>query len=174
MKYAPLYIFLAFVVGAIAGGFVVHYAIGTQLIIEQVPATSATDTAQIPIQVPTAPATTTTAACQALTVLEPQPGAGASSPISVRAIVDNRNSSCHWTVFEAQAGSVVLQDPAGNILGQAPLKTTGDWTSSDPLEYDANVSLSKPYTGVASLVITEEDPSGKPNPQTVSIGISLN
>lgn len=84
-------------------------------------------------------------------------------------IVDNTKKDCHWTVFEAQAGVAELRDSAGNVIGQAALKTTDDWTLQKPTPYNAIINWQqKPKPGNITLTITEENPSGKPNPQEIS------
>jgi hypothetical protein len=130
-----------------------------------------------PLASPPSTPTSTQAAqgtCPALTVLNPVSRMEAYLlPLKVRVMVDNRNPNCHWTVFEAQAGSVELRDRSGHVITSAPLKTTGDWTSNQPLEYDATLSPSTNATGPLVVFITEENPRGKPNPQTVTVNVNV-
>lgn len=125
-------------------------------------------------QSPTAitPSPSPVAACNALTMITPQKGSKISSPLSISVIVDNTNPKCHWTVFEAQAGVAQLFDTNGNLLGQAVLKTNDDWTLQKPVPYNAVVTYTNPSSGNLKLVLQEENPSGKPNPQKTTIGLS--
>jgi hypothetical protein len=76
-------------------------------------------------------------------------------------------------VFEAQAGGVEIKDQSGNVLAQAPLTTTSDWMTTAATPYKATISaLSNPsYTGPLTLVFTEDNPSGGPNPDTLSVQV---
>lgn len=109
----------------------------------------------------------------AVTVVSPHAGSSITNPLSVNILVDNSKPHCHWTVFEAQAGVAKLVDNTGLLLGQAPLKTTDDWTLPKPVAYNVTISYTnKPATGVVNLILTEENPSGKPNPQQLTIPLS--
>jgi hypothetical protein len=111
-----------------------------------------------------------------LTVDSPLPGSTVTFPLTINATVDNTKMStvgCSWTVFEAQAGGVEIKDQSGNVLAQAPLTTTSDWMTTAATPYKATISaLSNPsYTGPLTLVFTEDNPSGGPNPDTLSVQV---
>lgn len=111
--------------------------------------------------------------CSAFTVVSPQPGTRAISPLSVNVIVDNTHPDCHWTVFEAQAGMAQVIDSSGNVLGQTSLKTLDDWTLSKPTPYNGTISFTqKPSPGNLSLIIREENPSGKPEAKIITVTLS--
>lgn len=110
--------------------------------------------------------------CSAISVLSPRDNVKISSPLTVKAVVDNRGQ-CHWTVFEAQAGNVTITDGLGKVVGQGVLKTTQEWTTPKPVTYTATITLSKPTTSGGTLTITEENPSGKENPQKYSVPVSF-
>lgn len=116
--------------------------------------------------------TSPNASC-AVTIVSPQAGSVITNPLSVNLIIDNTKPGCHWTVFEAQAGIAQLVDSTGLLLGQAQLKTTEDWTLSKPTAYNAIIPLNKqPTTSIVNLILEEENPSGKPNPQKITMSLS--
>lgn len=110
--------------------------------------------------------------CDAITILSPKDNAKIASPLTVNATVDNRGE-CHWTVFEAQAGTIEITDGLGKVVGKGVLKTTQDWAVSTPVTYTATITLSKPSTSGGTLTITEENPSGKANPQKHSTPVTF-
>lgn len=116
-------------------------------------------------------ATTPAPTCQPLTVITPKSGEKITSPLSISVIVDNTAcSSSHWTVWEAQAGTVTLEDNNGKVLGRAVLKTQDDWTLQKPTPYNAVIQYSaRPDSGNLKLIIQEENPSGKPNPKSITV-----
>ena len=102
---------------------------------------------------------TSAASCDALSQITPLPGAKVTSPLTVTVTVDN-TKNCKWTVFEAQAGTVILKDDTGQTLGNGILQTTEDWMTEKPVTYTATFTFTKPTTHDLTLIITEEDPSG--------------
>jgi hypothetical protein len=111
-----------------------------------------------------------------MTITSPTEGSTVTFPLSIDATVDNTNAQslgCSWGVFEAQAGNVQVKDPSGNILAQVPLTTTDNWMTTGPVAYTATIaSLSNPaYSGPLTLLFTEDNSSGKPNPDTLTIQI---
>ena len=112
---------------------------------------------------------------KALTVVEPQPGSTQTLPLQVSVIVDNGSQpNCTWTVFEAQAGIIQLLDSAGIAVGSGTLTTTQDWMTDDPVGYAGEIpAIAIVPPGPATLVITEEDPSGMGDSQTIEIPIII-
>jgi hypothetical protein len=120
--------------------------------------------------IPTPPSS---ASSCAVTIVSPHAGSAITNPLSINLIIDNSKPGCHWTVFEGQAGTATLTDSSGKFLGQAVLKTTEDWTLTKPTAYNAVITLTKhPSSGVVNLILQEENPSGKPNPQEITISLS--
>ena len=112
-----------------------------------------------PVKKPSPPKQTT---CSALTIKSPGKNQAVHSSFIVETVVDNRNPSCHWTIFEGVAGLVEIKDTDNQTVARASLKTTEDWTTDNPVTYAANVTL--PQTtpkGPLTLFILEENPSGK-------------
>ncbi|MDE2588186.1 MAG: hypothetical protein KGL95_00755, partial [Patescibacteria group bacterium] len=95
----------------------------------------------MPTIIPTA---TTKPECFSLSIISPKPKEKVTSPLSISAIVDNADKNCHWTVFEGQAGKVVMTDALGNVLGNSILKTTEDWTAVKKVNYSSTLIFSKP------------------------------
>jgi len=118
------------------------------------------------------PTTAVVKKCDAITVLSPKDNTRVVSPLTIRVTIDNRGE-CNWTVFEAQAGTVTVTDGLGNVVGTGILKTKEEWTTPNPVTYTAVVTLSKPSTSGGTLTVTEENPSGKANPQKHLVPVSF-
>src|SRR6185369_5308191 len=101
--------------------------------------------------------------CPNLTITTPKQGTKITSPMTVTVIVDNTKSqSCHWTVFEAQAGTMTLTDSTGQTIGTGVLTTTSEWMTDKAVIYNGTINLTKiPASSYITLTVTEEDPSGK-------------
>jgi hypothetical protein len=110
-----------------------------------------------------------------LTVNSPLVGSTVTFPLSINATVDNSNTSaaCSWTVFEAQAGPIVIKDGAGNTLATSFLATTANWMTTAPTVYTATIaSLSNPnYSGPLNIIFEEENPADFPNPDTLTVSV---
>lgn len=114
----------------------------------------------------------TTVGCtsKALTVLEPAANANVDLPLTVKVRVHNaEHPDCMWTVFEAQAGTMRLLDAEGVTVGTGTLTTTDDWMTTGPVEFTGTIPALSLVSGAATLVITEENPSGEGTPQEVSV-----
>src|SRR6478736_1509020 len=81
------------------------------------------------------------ATCQALNIQSPLENDQVTRDFTVRAVVDNSNPKCHWTVFEAQAGTIEIKDANGKLVGNGELKTTEDWMTDNPVNYTSDISL---------------------------------
>jgi hypothetical protein len=92
------------------------------------------------------------------------------SPITIEVVVDNSKEDCSWIVFEGQAGLVELYGEKGNLLYKTPLIADGEWMTSLPVTYSAELFYST-YVGPMKLVITEDNPSGEGTPEKVFIMI---
>ena len=134
---------------------------------------------RVPANTPTRPsqpqARSTGCTPKALEVVSPLPGSTQTLPLQVSVIVDNgSHPNCPWTVFEAQAGVIQLIDRTGIAVGSGVLATTQDWMTDDPVGYSGeipNIAVVPP--GDATLIITEEDPSGMGDAQTIEIPIVI-
>ncbi len=132
---------------------------------------------RVPPSTPIGPTTIQSTGCapKALTVVSPQPGSTQTVPLSVKVIVDNgSHQNCTWTVFEAQAGIIQLFDSAGIAVGSGTLTTTADWMTDDPVEYTGEIpAIAIVPPGPGKLVITEEDPAGMGDAQTIEVPIFI-
>lgn len=119
---------------------------------------------------PSAPTHTPTSPISCLRIISPQKNQLIISPLTVTVVVDNTSNTCHWTVFEAQAGTIEIVDDEGTTIGTSALKTTDNWMTNKAVTYEGIVIFTKaPASDNIVLQITEENPSGKPNPQTVTL-----
>ena len=115
------------------------------------------------------PTATSTSTTSCLRIVKPKENQLIISPLTVSVVVDNTSTMCHWTVFEAQAGTIEIIDDAGTTVGTGILKTTDNWMTNKPVTYDGTIIFTQtPVSNTVVLQITEENPSGKPNPQTVT------
>lgn len=110
--------------------------------------------------------------CSAIKIVSPEKNSKITSPLLVKVIINN-TEECRWTVFEAQAGTVKIKDASGKELGQGVLKTTEEWTTDKPVNYEGEITFSKPASATGIIEITEENPSGRPNPQKISLNIDF-
>lgn len=78
-----------------------------------------------------------------------------SSPITIAGTVNGGG----WGGYEGQVGSVVLLDNQGKELAKAPLTATSDATKTQ-ITFQTTITLSTKYTGNATLVFSNENPSG--------------
>ena len=111
-----------------------------------------------------------------LKVTYPFPGSTVAFPLTINAIIDNTQAAtlgCSWTVFEAQAGTVVVKDSSGTVLANTVLTTTSNWMTTSPTPYTATVAaLSNPaYTGPLTITFEEENPSGEGVPDTMVLPV---
>lgn len=83
--------------------------------------------------------------------------------MTVNVVVDNRKSSCKWTVFEAQAGSVILKDLSGEILAEGNLITSEEWMTEGPINFSTTIEFkTSTNSDEGILIVNEENPSGIP------------
>jgi hypothetical protein len=111
---------------------------------------------------------------KSIDIIEPELGGEVSFPFILKVIVDNsKYPNCRWTVFEAQAGSVVVKGQDGTVVGRGILQTEEDWMTNGPVSFEAKVEALPTMNpgGRLTVEITEDDPSGEKVPQTVSFPV---
>ncbi|MEN9558128.1 MAG: hypothetical protein RL141_497 [Candidatus Parcubacteria bacterium] len=134
---------------------------------------------QVPSDTPTTPsnpqAIQTGCSPKTISVLSPLPGSTHSLPVTVSVLVENdKNPNCIWTLFEAQAGSVQLYDRTGAEVGSGSLVTTQNWMTTGPVGFSVVIDSAMVVPpGEAHIVITEEDPSGMGDVQTIEVPFNL-
>ena len=111
-----------------------------------------------------------------MTINSPLPGSTVAFPLTINATVDNTQMTslgCSWGVFEAQAGGVEVKDGSGNVLATAPVTTTANWMTANATPYSASITaLSNPnYSGPLTLVFTEDNAEGDPNPDMLTVAV---
>ena len=112
---------------------------------------------------------------KAMTILEPVPGATVTLPFTVKARVHNaERPDCPWTVFEAQAASMRLLDTNGATVGTGILMTSQDWMTDGSIEFTGDIPAIAVVQGQATLIITEENPSGEGTPEEIMIPLVVN
>lgn len=152
---------LSFIIVAIIIALIIPFLRFTPL---QPSTPSPTPIPQVPAKLP---------GCEAITIKSPLPDQKITPPsVIVTVVVDNTNPKCHWSVFEAQAGTLEIQDEDQNTLGTGTLSTNEDWTANKAIVYEGTVPLSSVGGGKANLIITEENPVGSNNPQTIQIPLT--
>lgn len=111
-----------------------------------------------------------------ITILNPLPYTKINIPITVEAIVDNsKATTCRWTVFEAQAGTVLVKTASGVDVGKGILMTDDNWMTTDPVLFEASITFTQPVPSGENLVfiITEDDPSGGAEGTAEVVSISV-
>lgn len=108
------------------------------------------------------------------TVIKPQPGDTVSLPFEVIMKVENRlHPDCVWILFEGQAGTMRLLDNGGITVGTGILMTAEDWMTDGPVTFTGTIPNIAVVNGAATLVITEEDPSGMGTPEEIMIPLTI-
>ena len=113
---------------------------------------------------------------KAISIQQPVLGATVKMPFDVKVEIHNAaHPNCRWTMFEGQAGSLILQDDKGTILGRGILATQEDWMTDEKVGFEGSVHATPGMTvqGNLTLVISEEDPSGEKESQAVMIPLTV-
>lgn len=108
-----------------------------------------------------------------LVVTSPKINGEVSSPLKISGYANGNG----WSGFEGQVGTVQLNSLQGgniNILGQAVLTATTDWTSQ-PTYFETTINFNPALaTGTLELVFSNENASGDPaRDKTFSLPIKL-
>jgi hypothetical protein len=75
--------------------------------------------------------------------------------------------------FEASFPIKVV-DPQGNTIAQGPATALSDWMTSEDVAFKADLKLATDYSGPATLVLMNDNPSGMPeNQDSISIPIII-
>lgn len=98
-------------------------------------------------------------------VLTPRPNSEVSSPIKITGYVNGKG----WVGFEGQVGNVSLiyQNPTVEQseteinLGTVSLTATEDWMQTK-VNFEAAINFNTSYSGPATLIFHNENPSGDP------------
>ena len=88
-------------------------------------------------------------------ISSPQPNDNIVSPVKLAGRVRG-----NW-FFEASM-PVTLRDANKNIVAQMPLQAKGDWMTTDFVEFEGELSFTKPATATGFLVFENDNPSGLP------------
>lgn len=94
---------------------------------------------------------------QGLSVTSPQANEKVSSPLKITGQV----SGDGWTGFEAQAGTVQLQDQQGKVLTTGILTMPGNWMQL-PASFESTLQFNVATKQPATLVFKNENASGDP------------
>lgn len=105
-----------------------------------------------------------TGQCKAFVTTSPGAGSKVSFPLRVTGIVHPKYNTGRWTVFEANAGSVVVKDAAGNALTSAvPLSLSGEWMNTDPKPFSVTIPALTANVAkdmLVDIVFTDDNPAG--------------
>ncbi len=122
-------------------------------------------TVQAPVQ--TLVSTYTNASPDTIVVASPKPGESVAGAQSIAVTGQARGP---W-YFEASF-PVVIEDLAGNVLGQTPATATSDWMTENFVPFTANISLSSSYRGPATIILKNDNPSGDPS-RAASVSVPI-
>lgn len=102
-----------------------------------------------------------------LVVYTPASGSKMASPLAVVGQVPGG-----WS-FEASF-PVKLLNSKGDVVASGPATVFGDWMSSQPASFGITLTWSSPQTGVGSLVLAKDNPSGLPaNDDSLTIPVQF-
>jgi len=111
--------------------------------------------------------------CKALSLITPKVNQQVASPLVVTVVIDNSDTNCHWTVFEAQAGTIDIIDEDKSVIGQGVLTTEDDWMTDQPVTYKGSITFTKSPVGkILKLQIHEENPSGNSDTQILTFPLT--
>ena len=91
----------------------------------------------------------------AIFVTSPKPGQSITSTIIIKGFARG-----NW-YFEATF-PVIVENDNGLVIGEGHGNAEGDWMTSSFVPFTAEVDLKTPYTGVATIVMKKDNPSGDP------------
>lgn len=115
-------------------------------------------------------------------VANPLPSSDVSFPLAITGTVLNTNtSSCHWVLFEGQAGTVEIHDANTNatLLDKTPVMLTQmDWMdralNGQSVDFSVTVpALTTAYTGPAIIIFEEENPSGEGTADVLTLNVNI-
>lgn len=115
------------------------------------------------------------AACQGIEIASPAANSQVTFPLTITGTVHPTGNSGPWTVFEANAGSVVVKDSNGAVKSvPKPLSLYVEWMNSDPKPFSVTIPAltGTPATNTLTLFFSDDDPSGE-NPHFCSIPVTL-
>ncbi len=102
-----------------------------------------------------------------ISVYTPLAGARASSPLHIVGQVPG-----NWS-FEAQF-PIELKDAGGKVIAQAPATLQGDWMTDAMFPFTATLEFSGTPSGVGTLVLHKDNPSGLPkNDDSLAIPVKF-
>ncbi len=114
-------------------------------------------------------------ACQGIEIASPAANSQVTFPLTITGTVHPAGNSGPWTVFEANAGSVVVKDSTGAIKSTPKaLPIYVDWMNSNPKPFSVTIPAltGTPATNALTLFFSDDDPSGE-NPHYCSIPVTL-
>ncbi|MFH1192882.1 MAG: hypothetical protein V1656_01015 [Candidatus Jorgensenbacteria bacterium] len=92
-----------------------------------------------------------------LEISSPEPNAVIVSPVVIRG-----QTTSMWTMFEGEAGAVLVNDGNARGLGQGILRVVGDWTKP-VAEFEAIITFEESTTQSGWLTFYDANPSGDPD-----------
>ncbi len=113
------------------------------------------DRPQAPIDGTTLGISYTNASEDLIVVSTPTPGEDLPKQFTV-----SGNARGMW-YFEASF-PVEVRDDSHTVLWQGPATANGEWMTTDFVPFSVEVNIASAYTGVATLVLKKDNPSGLP------------
>ncbi|TAJ14197.1 hypothetical protein EPO56_02365 [Patescibacteria group bacterium] len=103
-----------------------------------------------------------------IVVTTPTPGSDTQVPIMIKG-----QARGMW-YFEASFPIRIL-DSNGLVIGQGIATAEGDWMTESFVPFTASIALTSAYTGIATLVLDKDNPSGDAiRDASVSLPININ
>ncbi|MBA3732995.1 hypothetical protein H0W91_01315 [Patescibacteria group bacterium] len=124
---------------------------GEKVFIEQIaviPTTTTTTTT-------TTSTTTSNTSNSNIRVTTPTSSSTVKSPLVVK-------GEARGTWYFEASFPVKLLDANGKVLAQAPAQAKSDWMTNDFVPFEATLTFTAPTTGIGTLVLSKDNPSGLP------------
>ncbi|MEQ8558787.1 MAG: Gmad2 immunoglobulin-like domain-containing protein [Henriciella sp.] len=103
---------------------------------------------------------------QEMSVETPEPNARITTPLQL-------SGSVPGTWYFEGSFPIRLQSADGETLAQSVANSTEDWMTEEPVAFEASLDFSVSAPTEATLVLSEDDPSGRGNVQEAHLPVVL-
>lgn len=117
-----------------------------------------------------------------LDITSPLASTNVTIPFTITGTIHSNNSlSCHWTMFEGQAGTIEIRNATTSAIIMQKISfgmLPGNWMDLAIAGQDVNFSipissLDVAYTGPATIIFEEENPSGEGVPDMLTLNVTI-
>lgn len=117
-----------------------------------------------------------------LDIANPLASTNITVPFTITGTVHSNNSlPCHWTLFEGQAGTIEIRNATTSAIikhampfGPLPMDWMDRAIAGQDVDFSIPVSsLDVAYTGPATIIFQEENPSGEGVPDMLMLNVTI-